>query len=335
MKQKKHKEAAQAYAKAAKDSASGAVVDPELDALLGVTRHEEFSSALATYLHGRALIAAGDKEAGKKLIEIAHWLPLGNEIIRAKLVEDLNKRDWPEMAQKEAETLLATGWYSHYSFGNVLSFLARQSAKQKNFFQAADYYEKCVVGCLRTGATFVEPSAYLLVPESVRMYRVRGLIGKGKIEEALRETNANLEVMPGNIELAIKLVPELEKIGKKKEADEVYNKVRDAWEKLSKDYPDSAFARNSVAWVMANCRRDLDSALKYAQKATETEPANAGYLDTLAEVWFRKGDRDKAIAQMKKCVELDPKNNYFRKQLVRFKEQGFDSPTPEEGDEDE
>jgi hypothetical protein len=65
------------------------------------------------------------------------------------------------------------------------------------------------------------------------------------------------------------------------------------------------------------------------------EPKSAGYIDTLAEVHFRKGERDKAIALMKRCVELEPQHSYFRKQLVRFKDQPLDSPTPDEGEDDD
>jgi len=38
---------------------------------------------------------------------------------------------------------------------------------------------------------------------------------------------------------------------------------------------------------------------------------------------------------MKQCVAIEGKNAYFHKQLARFKDQPFDSPTPDEGDEDE
>ena len=84
-----------------------------------------------------------------------------------------------------------------------------------------------------------------------------------------------------------------------------------------------------------NRQRDLDDALKHSTKAVKLEPKNAGYIDTLAEVHFRKGDRDKALSLMKECVELTPKNPYFKRQLVRFKKQPFDSPTPDEGEDDE
>jgi tetratricopeptide (TPR) repeat protein len=334
MGKKKFREAANSYANAVKAPRRQFGVEIEIENGF-VDMSEEYGPALPTYLQGRALLSAGEAKEGKRLIELAHWLPLGNDEIRAKLVEELNKRDWSEMARKEADMLLKTGWYNHFMYGNVLSFLARQAAKDKNYFASADYYEKCLVGCLRTGASFVEPTAYLLVPESVRVYRAQGCLAKGEIDKAEQLAISNLEAMPGNVDIAIKLVPELEKLGKKKEADAIYGKVRDAWEKLCKDYPNSAFAHNSAAWVMANCRRELDAALKHAQKAVEVEPKSAGYIDTLAEVHFRKGERDKAIALMKQCVELEPQHSYFRKQLVRFKDQPLDSPTPDEGEDDD
>lgn len=332
MSKKRYKDAADAFAKSAKQAPHS--IDYEFDDDSIFLLNEQ-SPALPTYLQGRALVLSGETVEGRRLIEAGHWMPLGNESIRANLMDELNKRDWPEMARKEAELLMKTGWYNHYSYGNVLSYLGRLAAKENDFATAAANYEKCIIGCLRTGATFIEPTAYLMVPESVRVFRARDLLAKGKIDEAIREAEANLEVMPGNIDLAIRMVPELEKLGKKKEADSIYGKVRDAYEKLARDYPSSAFAHNSAAWVMANCRRDLDAALKHSQKAVELEPRNAGYLDTLAECHFRKGDRDKALALMKQCVELNSKNPYFRKQLERFKTQGFDSSTPDEGDDEE
>ena len=121
-------------------------------------------------------------------------------------------------------------------------------------------------------------------------------------------------MMPGDVDLAIKLVPDLDKLGKKKEADAMYEKARDVCEKLTKDYPESwLIAHNSAAWIMANCRRDLDAALKHAEKAVKMKPKSAGYIDTLAEVHFRRGERDQAIMLMKKCVETRSRaSGYFK-----------------------
>ncbi len=52
--------------------------------------------------------------------------------------------------------------------------------------------------------------------------------------------------------------------------------------------------------------------MKHSQKAVELEPESAGYLDTLAEINFRKGNRDKALELMKKCSEMDKNNGYYQ-----------------------
>ena len=70
--------------------------------------------------------------------------------------------------------------------------------------------------------------------------------------------------------------------------------------------------------MSACCRRNLDKALQHAEKAVELSPSTAGYLDTLAEVHFQRGDKDKAIAMQKRAVKLNPKKSYYRKQLKRL-----------------
>src|SRR5207244_3233124 len=128
-------------------------------------------------------------------------------------------------------------------------------------------------------------------------------------------------IMPGNVELAIRLVPALEKLGRKKEADEMYQRSLTFKAGLIKQYPESAGLLNSSAWLSACCRRDLEEAQKYAEKSVKLEPNLPGHRDTLAEVLFQRGKKDEAIAHIKKCIEQDPKRVYYRKQLERM-EQG-------------
>ncbi len=72
------------------------------------------------------------------------------------------------------------------------------------------------------------------------------------------------------------------------------------------DHPD---VLNAVAWTMVDPEHpfpnpDLDLALKVALRATEVSHGeNAAILDTLARVYFVKGDLDKAIATQTKAVE--------------------------------
>ena len=285
---------------------------------------------LPLFLQGHALKLAGNAAEGERLMGIAHWMPLGNEVLRTKFSEELSKRGFDSDSRREMDLVLETGWFRTHYVGNVYLRLARIKARQKDYATAAKYYEKDVVSLFRTGAMFVDDKALLTVPELARTYHARALLAAGKLDEAIADARAGLAVLPGNVEMAIGLVPDLDRAGKKKESDEIYGKVKETFVSALETYGTSADLRNSLAWTMVNCNRDLDDALAHATKAVELAPKSAGYIDTLAEVYFRKKDRAKALELMKQCAALEPTNPYFRKQLERFEKKPFDSPLPDE-----
>src|SRR5262249_14790399 len=134
----------------------------------------------------------------------------------------------------------------------------------------------------------------------------------------------------GNPDVATQLVPELERAGHRKDADILFERLHSFKTQLCKDHPSSAGLRNSLAWMCATCRRDLENAQKYAERAVALEPSLPGYRDTLAEVLFQRGQKDRAITEMKKCIERDPKRAYYRKQLKRFEAGDSNAPIPTE-----
>jgi tetratricopeptide (TPR) repeat protein len=286
------------------------------------------------YLQGWALTRAGRAKEGQALTDLAHWLPLGSQFQRALFAEELTKRDQLDAARRERDLVLRVGWYRMWYVGNVLNYVARDAVARKDYARAAAFYERGVVGCLRVGSQFVDASAYLIVPQLVHQYRARAHLAAGKVGEALAEAKVCLDLVPGNIDLAVQLVPELDKAGRKADGDALYEKAAAVHKALCTDYPKGAFAHNSVAWLAACCRRDLDVALEHAKKATDLAPQTAGYLDTLAEVYFQRGDTAKAIECMKKCRTMDPHKAYFTKQLKRFEAGDRMVPPPDEGDDD-
>ncbi len=118
--------------------------------------------------------------------------------------------------------------------------------------------------------------------------------------------------------MPIGIVPELEKRGRKKEAADLFGKVWAVHERMCKDYPKSALGHNNIAWLAVRCRRNLDEALQHAKLAVDLTPDNARYIDTLAEVYFQKGEKEKALELTKKCIKVDPKYTYFQRQLKRI-----------------
>lgn len=60
--------------------------------------------------------------------------------------------------------------------------------------------------------------------------------------------------------------------------------------------------------------------IELAQKAAELEPKEARIWNTLAWLFFEKGELQKAIKAMNKAVELDPEREEFKKNLKKFEQ---------------
>lgn len=285
---------------------------------------------LPLFMEGVARKQAGAVKDGEWLMDLARWMPLGSERQRSKFSDDLVKRGFVAESQREMQFILDYGWFNSYQVGNIHLRMGRASARKKDYAKAADYYEKDVVSLFRTGAVFLEERSMLTVPELARTYRIRALIAAKKDADAVTQIQLALKALPGNVDLAIGVVPDLERAGKQKDADELYTHVKNAHEVALKDFPNCAELRNGIAWAMVNCRRDYPEAQKHAEKAVSLAPKTASYIDTLAEIHFRQKNRDKALELMKQCAALEPSNPYFRKQLERFAKAAFDSPLPDE-----
>ena len=86
------------------------------------------------------------------------------------------------------------------------------------------------------------------------------------------------------------------------------------------DRPDvDASTLNGLAWSCATNGVHLEDALRAAERAVALEPESAGILDTLAEVQYRMGLKDKAIETGAKALSLSPDDEYLKGQLERFR----------------
>jgi tetratricopeptide (TPR) repeat protein len=75
---------------------------------------------------------------------------------------------------------------------------------------------------------------------------------------------------------------------------------------------------NEFAWLVANTEGDLDEALRYAKRALELSGDRGAYVDTLARVYFAKGDYAAAVKHQARAAEEMPHNRAVQKQLVLF-----------------
>jgi hypothetical protein len=289
---------------------------------------------LPLYLRGWALAQAGQEKEGKRLMELAHWLPLGNESLRASFLRDLARRHHLDAALREAELLLRVSVPGSFYAGEGFHQLAIDALRRGDHDKTAAYFERAMLRCLRAQINFADTTAYLAVPHFVHRHRARALVDANRIDEALKEADICFAAMPGNSDLQTLLVPELTKRGRTAEADALFARCFDPYAKLCQEYPNSAWAHNGLAWLCASTRRRLDAGLDHALKAVELEPTYPGYRDTLAEIHFQRGDKDKAIAEIKRSIALDDKRVYFKKQLKRFEAGDPQAELPSPLDED-
>lgn len=80
---------------------------------------------------------------------------------------------------------------------------------------------------------------------------------------------------------------------------------------------------NNIAWSFYEnrtraTRSDLEFALSVAVKAVEAAPDVPAVVDTLACCLFAVGQRDAAVVEVKRCIELDPQNPEWRERLAEF-----------------
>ena len=72
---------------------------------------------------------------------------------------------------------------------------------------------------------------------------------------------------------------------------------------------------NEFAWLAANTEGDLDEALRLSQRSLELVGDRGSYLDTLARVYFAKGDYVNALMHQTRAAELSPHVRAVQKQL--------------------
>jgi len=294
---------------------------------------KDTNDPLPLYLRGHALAQAGQAKEGALWMERARLLPLGNEPVRHAFAEALARRGLGEAARREWDLLIKVSLPGSYYAGDALRQSALDAAARRDDLRAADLHERSMLRCLDLRVSFLDSGAYIVVPEVVHRLRARGLVAAGRLDEARKEIALCEAALPGDVDLPCLVVPALEKAGRKREADELFQRCRAVHDKVSHDYPKSARAHNSLAWLSACCRRDLDSGLEHAQKAVALEPSAAGFLDTLGEVYFQRGDKEKALAAARKTVELEPRMGYYKRQLKRIAAGDPKADLPTQGEE--
>lgn len=88
--------------------------------------------------------------------------------------------------------------------------------------------------------------------------------------------------------------------------------------RLAKRNWSDAILMNDLAWTLAQNPMGLDAALKYAQRGAKLKPREENIADTLAEVWYQRGETEHAMAIERGLVAKYPDRADFAAQLNKF-----------------
>jgi tetratricopeptide (TPR) repeat protein len=276
----------------------------------------DVSQVVALHLCGKSLIAAGKAEVGMQKVETAGLLCL-DAAARRNLAFNLHERGFSADALPHYELAVRTGPAESWHISNAAENVGNLIVKTEPL-RAADLWERLQLYLLSPTANPTEFEPLLDIGRLVHKTRARGLLEAGKKDEALAEMKLCEQIAPGNIDLAEDMVPLLKAKGFAAEADDLYERAYAIHAPLAQKFPESPSLRNNVAWLSAISHQRLDEALVHAQKAVELSPSGPNYLDTLAEVYFQKGERPKAVEYAKKVLELAPSNKLFAERLKHF-----------------
>ena len=273
---------------------------------------------LPLLLRGNALTHIGREKEGRELIELAHLMPLADEAARHELMAELSQRKLTTESNRERDLIVRTAAFSSWYLGDTLRRVGDEAYEKGEYATAAALWDRAFLDNQSKATRFAEPWANFAMPSLVHRARALGLMRSGDPGAARKEADLAMLYTPGDADALIAFVNELDKLGKKDEADDTYRRHAAPYKALCDAHPASGQAHNQLAWAAAKCRRELDEALKHARRAVELEPDNTASLDTLAETHYQRGEYEKAIETINKCMELEPKDPHHAAQLERF-----------------
>lgn len=277
-----------------------------------------------------ALLACGKIDKAEQEL-MARWMRLNglnwssDRSAGFRIVDDFTKEERWEDALEYAERNFLVERQATYSsywqtrqYANVLEELAQ-------YEKSANVYRGLLIELLRPNSQIVRligvtNDLYIFrgSASKERSARAAAEIGKGNFDAARRELDVALRLHAVDVEPMVQCYPMLVAAGQEKLAKEVFSQFEAALKKQIEAWPKDAITLNNLAWMYAKSDVKLDEALVLSKKAVELVPDSATYRDTLAEVYFHLGQIDEAIDTMRGCVKLDPREQGYRKNLVRF-----------------
>jgi tetratricopeptide (TPR) repeat protein len=269
-------------------------------------------------LQGWALTQAGDTDAGKAQIELAHLLPLGDMQLRLEVFSAAHDRGLTAEADRERKLMFSLGEPGTTPMIELLRISADDAEKAKGYALAERYMQQELVSAAYAPGGIANQLAFLELPGHIHRLSAMASLAAHQPDVAMPEATVYYKDLPDDVDGLIALVRLADDTGATKQAGTIFKLGYDSYVSLTRDYPQSGGLHNQLAWAESRCRRNLDNSLSEAKRAVELDPQSTASLDTLAEAYYQLHDFQKAVDLSKHCIELDPDTPMFRDRLARF-----------------
>jgi tetratricopeptide (TPR) repeat protein len=251
-------------------------------------------------------------------------------IQRYDVGEFLSEHEWDDLAESELNAYLKMdarndGFESSRADANVHLRLAALAIERNDDATAAHEKEQAMLllrkdpQLTRSDATGRRvPVAASEVWAEIYWRYLRVAVADHNEKEINRRLEQLLELKPTDSDIAIEVVPLLEKRGRRVDADDLFGWAFNDIRKELDAHPGNPEALNGLAWLCAECNRNLRQARSWAEEAAAAEPNNAAILDTEADVNFHLGRFTEAVRLETRASSLQPDDKFMKKQLARF-----------------
>ena len=274
---------------------------------------------------GRALVESGQAERGQEQLSRALSMPLANPWVTRALAGEMLLFGEHDLALAQLqESARWSGFVPAESLA-VLETLAEYSAQARQHQQSACVLAAAMI-LLMNEEVYAQLGdralyfAFFLAAELERA-RMNESAGAGDWPEAQASLARSLAYLP-QTEAAIDLISALDAAGHAELADRIFIEAFTPISNAVARYPQSSLLCNQGAWLAASCSRRLDSALHLAQSAVNFDPSSPAAIDTLAEVYFRRGQPQRALELLERTLALaeaqDSVGTYQSSQLLNY-----------------
>jgi uncharacterized Ntn-hydrolase superfamily protein len=214
--------------------------------------------------------------------------------------------------------------------GNILAGEGVVKGMEKAFLETSGELSERLLAALVAGQAAggdrrgMESAALLVVRPSDEYPEYRTRYVDLRVEDdkdPIRELIRVYRILEGQrlAEAHLRYAEAYEKAGRKDLAAMERDRVGQALGRALGRTDNDASTLNGLAWVCATNGVHLEEALAAAQRAADLEPKSAEILDTLAEVHYRLGQKEKAIEVETRALALSPDDEYLKGQLARFR----------------